>query len=56
MLVVGADALRRELEVYGRMREELLRKYQGKAVAIKRVASMAKLKEIPPIHTGHIGY
>lgn len=33
--MVGIDALKKELEVYEKMREELLRKYRGKVVAIK---------------------
>ncbi len=45
--MVGAGVLRRELEVYGRIRGELLREYQGKATAIKRVVSKEKLKETP---------
>jgi len=33
--VANIDALKKELEVYKKMREELLKKYRGKVVAIK---------------------
>ena len=33
--MAGIDALRKELEVYEKMREKLLEKYRGKVVAIK---------------------
>lgn len=33
--MAGVDALKKELEAYERMKPELLRKYQGKVVAIK---------------------
>ncbi len=33
--MASIDALKKELEVYERMREELLKKYRGKVVAIK---------------------
>ena len=33
--MANIDALKKELEVYKKMREELLKKYRGKVVAIK---------------------